>query len=245
MRFTITFTSENHVKLPLSYNHILQGFIYRHLNEGLGSFLHKGGFSCGKRNFKLFTFSRLMGKVRIEKGVFSFTPPLHLTISSPYTEILKDLAENFLREEEIWLNRHRLYIDSINVHFPPPMDGELTVRMLSPVTIYSTLVKGDGSRKTYYYNPYEDEFQTLIKENMIKKYLAFYGKEPPEGSLSIEPLKVSKNDEKIVIYKNFVIKGWMGTYRLKGHPELLKLAYDAGLGAKNSQGFGCFEVVGI
>ncbi len=244
MRFTITFFSEGPVELPLSYNETLQGFIYSHLNEVLGTFLHDRGFTWEKRHFKLFTFSRLIGRVRVVKGAFQFTPPLRLTISSPYSEILQSLAENLITREEIRLGRNRLHIASINVHFLPSMDGELTIRMLSPVTIYSTLKKGDGSKKTYYYNPYEDEFQTLLRENIIKKYRAFYEREPAGKDLSIEPLKVSRKDEKIILYKNFVIKGWMGVYRLKGHPELLKLAYDAGLGAKNSQGFGCFEVVG-
>jgi len=29
-----------------------------------------------------------------------------------------------------------------------------------------------------------------------------------------------------------LIKAWLGTYRLQGDPELISLAYDAGLGAK-------------
>jgi len=45
------------------------------------------------------------------------------------------------------------------------------------------------------------------------------------------------------MYKNFLIKGWMGTFRLQGLKKALKLAYDAGLGSKNSQGFGMFEVI--
>jgi len=35
----------------------------------------------------------------------------------------------------------------------------------------------------------------------------------------------------------------MGIYKLKGGPELIHLVYDAGLGAKNPQGFGMFEIV--
>jgi CRISPR-associated endoribonuclease Cas6 len=35
----------------------------------------------------------------------------------------------------------------------------------------------------------------------------------------------------------------MGMYTIKAHPILLELAYDAGIGSKNSQGFGLFEVL--
>lgn len=47
----------------------------------------------------------------------------------------------------------------------------------------------------------------------------------------------------IIKYKGTVIKGYSGDFILKGNPELIKLAYDTGLGSKNSQGFGCIEVM--
>lgn len=40
-----------------------------------------------------------------------------------------------------------------------------------------------------------------------------------------------------------MIKGWLGIYEKDGDPRLLKLAYSAGLGAKNSQGFGMIDVI--
>ncbi|GAI77595.1 unnamed protein product [marine sediment metagenome] len=40
------------------------------------------------------------------------------------------------------------------------------------------------------------------------------------------------------------IKAWLGTYQIHGKPELISLAYDTGLGSKNSQGFGMmFEIL--
>ncbi len=35
-----------------------------------------------------------------------------------------------------------------------------------------------------------------------------------------------------------MIKGWNGKFRLTGDKKMLELALSAGLGAKNSQGFG-------
>lgn len=45
-------------------------------------------------------------------------------------------------------------------------------------------------------------------------------------------------------YKDTIIKGWVGAYFLAGDPDLLKLALTAGVGAKNSQGFGCCVLEG-
>jgi len=51
-------------------------------------------------------------------------------------------------------------------------------------------------------------------------------------------------NQKVISYKGTVIKGWMGIYELRGDRELMKLVYDTGLGGKNPQGFGCFEILG-
>jgi len=44
-------------------------------------------------------------------------------------------------------------------------------------------------------------------------------------------------------FKGFIIKGWMGIYELHLPETYLSMALDAGLGAKNSQGFGMVEVI--
>ena len=48
---------------------------------------------------------------------------------------------------------------------------------------------------------------------------------------------------KIIRFKGTVIKGWMGTFEVRLPEPYFTLAYEAGLGAKNSQGFGMIQVV--
>jgi len=242
MRLILTFNAERELLLPLSYHEILQGFIYKNLEKGLAERIHQCGFPFEKRHFKLFTFSRLMGKARVNKGQISFSPPFKLVISSPLKDLLQSLAENLLKSQEVRLGDNKLFLESISVNFAPKMKEAVSIRMLSPVTVYSTLITPEGRKKTYYYNPKEKEFAELIRQNIIKKYKAFYGRPPSSQDFDIEPLRVRREDEKLITYKGFIIKGWMGRYRLCGAQELLQFAYEAGLGAKNSQGFGCFEV---
>lgn len=243
MRIVLTFISNELIRLPYSYNEIIQAFIYRHLSPDLARFLHDDGFIDGKRKFKLFTFSRLLGNIKLLKSNFHIIGSFKLIISSPYREILQSLAERILKEADVRLGDNKTTLQSIEVKFSPSFDKEAKIVMLSPVSIYSTLMSPNGKKKTYYYNPKEEEFSVLIKENILKKYRAFYGNEPDDKEFNIEPVNVSKKDEKIITYKGFVIKGWMGRYKLTGSSELLKLAYEAGIGSKNSQGFGCFEVI--
>ena len=100
--------------------------------------------------------------------------------------------------------------------------------------------------------PFEEEFSQLIRANILKKYQAFHGKPYLEKSnpscFKISPQRIDWNAEKTIKYTPSpgpytLIKAWLGTYRLQGDIELISLAYDTGLGSKNSQGFGMFEIL--
>ncbi|MEG6522408.1 CRISPR-associated endoribonuclease Cas6 [Desulfotomaculum sp. 1211_IL3151] len=41
----------------------------------------------------------------------------------------------------------------------------------------------------------------------------------------------------------FIIKGWLGDFVICGDWQMLKIAFEAGLGGKNSQGFGMFKTI--
>jgi len=58
---------------------------------------------------------------------------------------------------------------------------------------------------------------------------------------TIQP--ISNVNLNIVYYKDFLIKGYSGKYKIRGDKRLLELALDAGVGSKNSQGFGCIEQI--
>jgi CRISPR-associated endoribonuclease Cas6 len=117
-------------------------------------------------------------------------------------------------------------------------EHDITPKMLSPMTMYSTLSRPDGKSKTYYYSPFEREFSSLMESNARKKYELVSKKAPNDLRLEVVPEKVNKGNEKIMKYKGTVIKAWTGIYHMRGSPELLRTAYECGLGAKNSQGFG-------
>jgi CRISPR-associated endoribonuclease Cas6 len=240
MRIAIGFEGEN-LSFPLEYNHIIQGFIYRNIDETLASFLHDKGFITKGRSFKLFTFSRLLGKYRINRDKIEFEKGFKFWIASPVDNLIESFASNLARKPGVLLGDEKFFVTSIEVK-PRPSYNDAEIFMLSPVTVYSTLLKPDGGKKTYYYNPKEEDFGRLINENMRKKYTAFFGKEADDLGMDMTPVRVRASDEKIVRYKGFIIKGWMGKYHIKGDEELISLAYDTGLGAKNSQGFGMFEI---
>ncbi|MEM3448481.1 MAG: CRISPR-associated endoribonuclease Cas6 [Nitrososphaerota archaeon] len=241
MRIRITFEKEGAEEffLPLHYNHLVQGWIYKSVSKRLSRFLHDSGFIIGKRQFKLFVFSRLLGRFKILGEFIYFNGPVWLYIGSPLDRFMQDFANGLFRSGTLQLGTESLRIKEIAILDEPNFDKENYIRMLSPVTTYSTLLTPDGRRKTYYYSPMEKEFRDLLNRNALKKYQLLYGR-ALKGPLQVEPIRVK---ESIVMYKDTVVRGWTGCFKLDGPKTLIKTVYDAGLGSKNSEGFGMFEVI--
>ncbi len=230
------------VVLPAHYNWLVQSFIYRHLEPALADKVHNIGWLDGSRPLRLFAFSRLRGTFHRHGNELHFPGPLWLTITSPVDEFLESLAVHLVREGTIRLGAALLDLVSVEVVVPPPYQRPVRLRALSPITVYSTLETPDGRRKTYYYAPQEPEFGRLAIENLRRKIRAWTGEDLPPDGATLRPVKVSNRNLVVARYKGTVIKGWTGIYELDAPEPYFRMALDAGLGAKNSQGFGCVEV---
>lgn len=242
MRLRITLSFQNQLTLPTGYNHILQGFLYHNLSQALATKLHEEGYVYQDKVFRNVTFSNLQGTYRIAQGQITFFDKVSLHLSSPNTEVLSQFAQSML-QKELELAGQSVRINSVEVQPIPKFSTIVTIRMLSPMTIYSTFTLPPNRKKTYYYSPHESDFSPLIEANLNKKYKAFYPEFADKHlSLKIIPLNISKRDEKIIKYKDFIIKGWAGAYRLEGDLEAIEFAWLAGLGGKNAQGLGCWEI---
>ncbi|MGC8970984.1 MAG: CRISPR-associated endoribonuclease Cas6 [bacterium] len=230
--------------LPLHYNYYIQSLIYRIFSSELATKLHRDGFVFGKRKFKLFTFSRITEKGARKDGgkLLVFKNRISFYFSSPHNNIVEDLGEGAFKKREFTIFNQRIFLSQLEILTLPRIEDKVIIKMLSPVTMYSTREEGN-KKNVYYYKPDEEEFQKLIEENAKKKYLLIYGKDPKNLSLSIKPYKFSiEKNHSIVFFKNNPVEGWTGIYKLSGSPELISVTYEAGLGSKNSEGFGMWEV---
>lgn len=248
MRLKLKLASANSrtISLPIHYNSAVQGFIYSNLDEAVAHRFHNGGLSLGKRSFHLFTFSRLMGQYRISSGRILFTEPVELYVGSVCEELLHSLAMHLLTKESVRIGTEFCRLLALEVEETPPYARPVLVRALSPITVYSTLVAGDGRKKTYYYDPMEKEWEDRVLASLFRKAKALGWEEERLKMLEdarIQPKKVGKKDLCIVKYRSTVIKGWTGLYELDLPEPFFFLAYDSGLGSKNPQGFGMVQVV--
>jgi CRISPR-associated endoribonuclease Cas6 len=253
LRLTITLEPPAPLDLPVHYTHLLQGLIYRQIDAALAAWLHEEAYRTPNRRFKLFTFSRLepagTTRYRVHQGRIHFDGPVRFTLASINTDLLCSLAEQLLKAPDVPLGPHTCTVRGVEVLKPPSFDPTrpIRVRALSPITTHSTLLHPSGSKKTYYYSPFENDWHQQLRQNLVHKAQALGWNDDPQAALAhaaFRPVHVKPNDQKIITYKNTVIKGWLGTYDIAGVSQAyFELLYDAGLGDRNAQGFGMVEVV--
>jgi CRISPR-associated endoribonuclease Cas6 len=244
MRLILEITSEKEINLPIQYNHIVQGFIYDNIaDEIFRSFIHNEGFQYNKRKFKLFTFSKILGKFIIDKigNRIIFQSPIKLVIASPIDKFINEFGKALLEKEKFYLGKNNVQISKIEIVNKGSLSNNVKIRTLSPIVIYST-VEEHGKKRTIYHKPEDENFSLLIRRNIEKKYQLLYKKEPPTDGFEVRAINLEKIKLAVINYKNTIIKGYSGDFILKGNQELISLAYDVGLGSKNSQGFGLFDV---
>ena len=244
MKAIITFKPEQTVDLPINYNHIIQSWIYNSISPALADFLHNEGFQVGGRNFKLFSFSRLMGTFLMhpERQRIIYNGEIKLVITSPLNYFIEELANGVILARNVRIGSNELTVESVEVYEEDILKNEIIVKTLSPITVYSTLLRMDGRKYTAYFAPRDPEYNEMITTNLIKKCQAILQDDFDfeVGDVKIEPL--GKGKVNIIRYKDTIIKGYSGRLLLSGPQNLLNVAITCGFGSKNSQGFGCIEI---
>lgn len=240
MQIKVVFYKEGDIILPLDYNHIVQAFIYRIIDEKLSAFLHDFGFG-ESRKFKMFTFSRLFGKYSLKKkpGFIIFENEVSLTVSSPYGAFCQSFANGIIKKK-IFLGDNELEVVRAEINPIEIKKEEIIIETLSPIVVYSTLLKPEGSKYTVYFHPEENEFVDLLSKNLCKKYRVWKNENYEDRQIFIKPLRPPKLN--LVRYKDFIIKGYSSSFKITGPIELLQIGIEAGFGSKNSMGFGCVRV---
>ncbi len=242
MRVNLQLRAAESLRLPVHYNSILQGFIYRNLGAAVAERVHDMGWADGKRHLRLFTFSRLQGRFVRQGDYLNFFGPLSILVASPVEDILESFALNLVKARTVRLGESEVELVSVEVTMPDRYRRPVLLKALSPITAYSTLQTPDGRKKTYYYAPQEPEFGRQVLENLRRKIRTWSGEDIPIDGMNFRPVRVSNRNLVVARYKGTIIKGWTGIYELDAPEPYFRMALDAGLGAKNSQGFGFVEV---
>lgn len=222
--------------LPINYNHILQGIIYTSLSNDskYKNKLHNEGIN-NLSNYKLFTFGPLCGKHFIENKQITFTEKIFWEIRSVDDYFIFLLHEYFKTNGVMFGNRK--IMPKLNVENKIIVEDSISIKMKSPICV----IKKNEDNKTIYLSPRDLSFEESVNNNFRKKYFAYYNVEP-SSDIEIVSTELSHSDKVVTTLKGIYIVGWKGKYILNGSTDYLTFLYNSGIGTKNSQGFGLFEI---
>jgi CRISPR-associated endoribonuclease Cas6 len=262
MRFKLKLTTEkknNNLLLPINYQYGLSSFIYRTFNHGnkdLAGWLHNRGFIVENKAFKLFTFSPLKIKnfKRYDDRLIVLDDQVELMISFYPFELTESFIFGAFSHQNFRLGDKKssvqFNIQQIERLPDPAFKDTMEFKAISPVVV--TAKKDRESKYVTYLSPGDQGYGNKLKENLLNKYAAYCSYH--EKELDIEDMSkykyeliTDKPKSKLITIKagtreESKIRGFLYTLRLTAPLPLLKTAYYAGLGEKNSLGMGCLEV---
>lgn len=228
--------STDMLNLPIAYNTIVQGFIYHTLlsaDADYSEYLHNRGNVLNRNLPKFFTFGRLHGSYRISGREIIFPRSACLELRSPDTGFISRIADGCKPGRIIRLGTNRVILTRCTVENRQLPQRELHAVMQTPLCFKQP--------------DYEDcrfepvEAREKLTENARMKWLSA-GFAPEAFSLEIQFPKVEARRVQCQ-FKGIYVTGWETELLLRGTPEVLRFLYDAGIGARNSQGFGMFDIL--
>jgi CRISPR-associated endoribonuclease Cas6 len=241
MRSKILIRKISNAPLHYDYQYNMASMLYIRLaaaNIKLANEIHS------HQGFKFYTFSNLQINDWIpnKKGL-NFTTASFI-ISSLDAEFIRSFAEGLLLEPEFHLSHDRkrsdFIIEQIEVLPQCTLDDVCTFRTLSPIYV-KTMRKQDGQLVEVDLYPKDPKFYENLHTNLCARYREYFGHEVEHDHFEV--LDVSDVKPKRISIGNSFRRCSLMKITLEASPELIRFAYDAGLGEKNAVGFGCVDVV--
>jgi len=255
MRLRVTLQVEQPITIPLNYQYQLASAVYGFLEESdadYASFLHSEGYAPPeaepeglRRRFKLFVFSQLRAtRSRVQGDRLHLRPgSVEWQIASPVEPFLTNFASGLLTMGALRIERACLPVAVAETLAQPEFTSPLRCKCLSPIVV---AVHDSNHRTPRYLRPDDPEFSKRVRQNLLAKYKVLHGHSPEDDNLTLtfdaDYLRTHRGT-KLVSYKGIQIVGAFCPFTLLGSTELMRMAYECGLGEKNSNGFGMMEVV--
>jgi CRISPR-associated endoribonuclease Cas6 len=255
--------SKQDLLIPFNYAYYLSTAVYSFIEASsaeYSTFLHDHGFSIEgtSKRFKHFCFSMLHIPHRTIEGeqlrIRSDTLDWYVTM--PVEESLHHLVIGFFEKKEFYIGRKetRFFIEQVELIPDPEWKHTMKFRMLSPVTV-SLPKEHNGKLQPHYLLADDQRLAVALRMNILNKYFSLYNTKHEDDTFHCRldeefirtrggPHKISKL---ITIKEGHAsetkVRGFMCPLMIKGNPELIKLAYESGLGEKNSLGFGMLQAI--
>ncbi len=251
MRFTINLQPiGNKPVMPINYQYLFSSWVYKTISKADADFaeqLHNKGYSDGLRNFKLFSFSRLMvrkpkpqpqGRLTFAPAVFPVELSFYLDeIFRPFIMGLFSGAEGQVVDKYGGID---FSVQEIQRMPEPEWKPTMCFETLSPVHVNLRRDKNF----IRHLSPFDADFKLAVFDNLVHKYNAAH----PDSDITFElddfrfELASNANKRRIIIKEHLPeatsLIGYDFKCRITAPAELMRIAYHAGLGKSNAMGLG-------
>lgn len=265
MRIKLTLrVSEKNLTIPINYQYPLSAAIYKILNQAEPQFaelLHSQGYPTEhNRRFKYFTFSKLFFRERAQisdnKLILRKNESPMLLVSSPLDDsFIQNFVVGIFESQELPIGLkgvcHTTFrIDQIEILPEPNFNTEVKCKALGPISVS---IMGENKQPDYL-KALDERLSEAVRKNILWKFKTLNGYEPRDNDLKFEVDRqyIEKRGGEHKVSKLIKIKegeaektsvrGFIVPFKLTGSKDLIKLAYECGIGEKNSLGFGMFEI---
>lgn len=253
MKFKITLKIDRKYGdlLPFNYQYEQSAVIYRILANAdmqYSSWLHENGYLLHEaKRFKLFCYSPfIFEKVKPlpETGCLNIIGEKATWYISfmPEKSTMEFIKGIFTHQSFTIGNKtYRVAFDVVGVEaIPmPPLHEEMDFQAISPIC-----VKLHEDHKTQYLSPDNPKFAQGILKGLLARYESIHGQPLAidNNSFTFELTDTKVKAKLITIKANTPyesrVRGYLCSFRMKVPLELMKIAYEGGIGEQCSQGFG-------
>jgi CRISPR-associated endoribonuclease Cas6 len=266
MRLKIRAVADKPFFIPLNYQYQLHSIIYKLIRESsqkYAEFLHEEGFrwdNHSPKRFKLFTFSQLKVKPYCFTGDgFDRIRTIEFVYSTAAEKNFEHLVYGLFAKQELCFrfgkNTARFLVQQVESLPEPQFTDSMKFSCLSPITVSTKRERIDGTGLEVhfldYLNPAEkSHFCRNLFLNLTHKYQTLF--HAPYGGdnafeFQFDPEYLIKRQgriSKLIRFKDDIkIKAFEAPFTMRADPALIRIGYQCGFGEKNSDGFGCVEMV--
>lgn len=260
MRIQITLQNEKFVRLPIDHYHLLRGAIFDRLERSdpdYARFIHDEGYTAeaGKpHRYKLFTYSALRvpkGSRRFAQGKLEIAPGyVTWLLSSPKEDFLRhEVAGLLAKDDSVYVGGQPFRLIALDGLPDPVFSERMAFTCLTP---FVAAVKSDTHTTPRYLRPSDGAaLSEAVRVNAVRKYRALHGKDSDRTDMTLTLSQTYLSRDAHGGTKKITLPGSGGTIdvigtlaplTLEGSPELIKIAYECGIGEKNASGMGMLEV---
>ncbi|HLP48417.1 MAG TPA: CRISPR-associated endoribonuclease Cas6 [Candidatus Kapabacteria bacterium] len=243
MRIKINLLSQPAIAIPIDYNYNIYMTLRRYLFDYLSAAKPKL-LNRYKKTLPDFTFSQLMIPGRkVELGFIEITGTyLSFYVSSCDDSFIEYLARAVNRVGEFPVHNKKFKLKKIEVIDPPQFSAGMNFRMLSPLLLVR--LKDD---KVVFVRPGDNDLNEIFSTRLAAKYNALFKTNYTGKDIVIQLdqgyIERKKNLTRLLTIHNIDYKTIFSPIRLIGAADLIKFAYDNGIGEKTQYGLGMIETV--